>query len=62
MSKPGPKPDPTRKMLRRLFSEWSDRTFATYYRAPNVNVSKFARIAEDCAAGPVNTRNSSEPP
>jgi hypothetical protein len=33
VTKPGPKPDPLRKRLRRLFSEWSDRTFATYYLA-----------------------------
>ncbi len=77
--KPGPKPDPHRAYLRRLFAEWSDRTFASYYLAfrqlavlaeegvitdarrrqitrdctrPNgsVNVSKFARIADDLAA------------
>ncbi len=79
MSRPGPKPDPMRHVLRRLFSDWSERTFSTYYRAhrqlaaleefgaitheehrrlmalshrPNgsVNVSKFARIAEDRAS------------
>jgi hypothetical protein len=33
VTKPGPKPDPLRKHMRRMFSEWSDRTFATYYLA-----------------------------
>jgi hypothetical protein len=33
MSKPGPKPDPVRLRLRRLMSEMSDRTFATYWQA-----------------------------
>ena len=31
--KPGPKPDPLRAELRKLFEDWSDRTFATYYAA-----------------------------
>lgn len=30
--KRGPKPDPTRAMLRAQFSEWSDRTFDTWWR------------------------------
>ena len=29
----GPKPDPYRAFTRRTFEEWSDRTFATYWRA-----------------------------
>lgn len=33
MSRPGPKPDAARAALRELFSEWSDRTFATYWQA-----------------------------
>ena len=32
-SKPGPKPDPARAYARKLFSEWSERTFATYWSA-----------------------------
>lgn len=28
----GPKADPHRAFTRRLFTEWSDRTFATYWR------------------------------
>lgn len=32
-SKPGPKPDPARARLRKDNAEWSDRTFATYWRA-----------------------------
>lgn len=31
-SKPGPKPDPQRAMIRQSFREWSDRTFATYWK------------------------------
>ena len=30
--KPGPKPDPARAIMRRLFAEWSDRTFARYWK------------------------------
>lgn len=29
----GPAPDPLRRRIRRLYAEWSDRTFATYWRA-----------------------------
>ena len=32
-SRPGPKPDEHRRLLRSLFPEWSERTFATYYKA-----------------------------
>lgn len=32
-SRPGPKPDPYRARVRALFSEYSDRTFARYWRA-----------------------------
>ncbi len=31
--KRGPKPDPVRAVMRRTFSEWSDRQFATFWRA-----------------------------
>lgn len=30
--KPGPKPDQARAIMRRLFAEWSDRTFARYWK------------------------------
>jgi hypothetical protein len=30
--KPGPKPDQARAHMRRLFAEWSDRTFARYWK------------------------------
>ncbi len=33
--KPGPKPDPLRAEVRAMFPEWSDRTFATYWRGVN---------------------------
>jgi hypothetical protein len=32
-SRPGPKPDPGRAAVRALFPEWSERTFATYWKA-----------------------------
>lgn len=32
-SRPGPKPSMARAALREMFSEWSDRTFATYWQA-----------------------------
>lgn len=32
-SRPGPKPDPYRAFVRQMFSEWSDRTFARYWKA-----------------------------
>lgn len=31
--KPGPKPSKHRAALRQLFSDWSERTFETYYKA-----------------------------
>lgn len=32
-SRPGPKPDPFRNFMRRQFAEWSDRTFARWWKA-----------------------------
>ena len=34
--KPGPKPDPMRRFTRKQLSEWSDRTFVTFWRARRV--------------------------
>lgn len=31
--RPGPKPDPDRAVIRQMFSDWSDRTFARYWKA-----------------------------
>jgi len=30
-SRPGPKPDPTKAMIRAMFTDWSPRTFETYW-------------------------------
>lgn len=32
-SRPGPKPDPFRSFMRQQFAEWSDRTFARWWKA-----------------------------
>ena len=45
-ARPGPEPDPFRRYLRKQFAEWSDRTFATYWRA-------FQMLRELAAAGVV---------
>lgn len=32
-SRPGPKPDPFRAFMRQQFADWSDRTFARWWKA-----------------------------
>ncbi len=44
--RPRPKPDPLRRRLRKDFADWSDRTFATYWRA-------FQVLGELAAAGAI---------
>ena len=45
----GPKPDPYRAFTRRTFEEWSDRTFATYWRANRTlaELVEMGAMAED---------------
>ncbi|MCI3238214.1 hypothetical protein [Streptomyces spinosisporus] len=41
--KPGPKRDPLRAELREMFPEWSDRTFATYWKGMTAHLDLVAR-------------------
>jgi|SRR5512134_3710316 hypothetical protein len=45
--KSGPKPDPARATMRRLFSDWSDRTFARYWKAHQLLVALMQEGALD---------------
>lgn len=53
--KPGPKPHPHRAMLRKMFSDMSDRAFATYWRAYQL-LALYGADGEQRAAVAASTR------
>lgn len=59
--KPGPKPDQARATMRSLFSDWSDRTFARYWKAHSLLVALMQEGAIDRAGYEQAIKDSTRP-